>query len=283
MKPILILSQKCNHCGLCVTQCTSGRLEKTAEDILITEKDCIGCGHCYAICPQNAIVPENNQPIEPASHTQLDPKNFQAFLRFRRSHRLYQPKAISRQHVLQMLDFARYAPTGSNAQSLQYLFIQDPDKISLVRREIMKVYRRFHFIIQNPILRWLIALFDSRAKKKELRDSLAKMLARYQNHEDPLFHNAPLLVFVYAKKSESSTPKDDACYALYQMVLGAETLGIASCINGLSLIGLSQNRKLRKILGFTHGYKAYACCGFGYPLYNYKNLVFRKEPPVKFL
>lgn len=283
MKPLLVDQSKCTVCGLCVSQCSNGKLEIVDGKVVVTEEDCIGCGHCYSICAKNAIVPENRMAPEKSPNEKINPESLMGFLRKRRSHRLYQKKSISEETISKLIEFARFAPTGTNAQPLKYLVIKNPKEIEFVRNEIMKVYIRFHKLMENPIIRFIVGLFDKRAKKPGLRKSLAKMVERYKNGKDPIFHFAPMVIFVTAKKVDSSTPKDDACYALYHMVLGAESLGISSCINGLSIIGLSQNRKLKKYLDLVKGNKAYACAGFGYPLYSYPYLPFRAQPEVKIL
>ena len=55
---IIIDTDKCNGCGLCVSVCKDFSL--AIEDGVVKVGDnpifgCIGCGHCMAICPTGAI------------------------------------------------------------------------------------------------------------------------------------------------------------------------------------------------------------------------------------
>lgn len=278
MKPLKINYEKCNLCQLCLTQCRRKKLTLSDKKIIINNiDDCIGCGHCYAICPQQAIVPENNLEPETLQNYTLSSENLLFFLRSRRSHRAYQDKHIENDTIKHLIEFGRYAPTGTNSESVEFIFIRDLNKINLILDEIMKTYIFFNRIIQYKIFRFFIGLFDKRIKKAELKRDLLRLVERYKNGEDPIFHKAPLLVFISAGTYTASTPYDDCCYALYNMILGAETLGLSSCINGLAMLGLKFNKKIKKLINPDKNFKIYTCATFGYPKYKYQSFVYRKE------
>jgi nitroreductase/NAD-dependent dihydropyrimidine dehydrogenase PreA subunit len=282
MQPLEVIGEKCTLCGLCLTQCSRDKIVRENDKIMINREsgDCIACGHCYAVCPQQAIVAENGE-IPEKSPEPLKSDTLFSFLRSRRSHRVYKKEPVRDEDMQKLAEFARYAPTGTNQQAVRYVFIRDPEMIDVVRREVMKFYKLGKKLFNNPVIRGILGLFDKRARKPEMRRDLNRMVERYEKGEDPLFHNAPLVVFCYADKTEASTPYDDCVYALDYMVLGAETMGLSSCINGLAMIGLQRNKKLKKILGFTGDKKAYTCATFGYPVYEYPNLVYRNEARVR--
>lgn len=278
MRPLVIDQEKCVQCGLCLTQCARDKIVQKGAEIRVTASDnCIACGHCYAICPQQAILPENEVLPPLLQDPGIAAESLYRFFLNRRSHRKYQKKPLPDNLILELIEFGRIAPTGTNNQPVQFLVIQSPEKIEQVRRQLMKVYAAFHKLVKNPLVRFIVSLFDKRIKKPELQRDLTQMIARFQAGEDPLFHNAPAVIFLLASKYESSTPADDCAYALSQMVFGAETLGLSSCVNGLATIALARSKKLRKSLGITGDTKAYTAATFGYPLYHYKSTVFRNK------
>lgn len=285
MKPIAIDADKCTLCELCITQCSNNKLIFENNRIIITNSEaCIGCGHCYAICPQTAILPENRQIPEPVKNISLSPEKLLYFLRRRRSHRIYTEKSISDKAIQELANFGRFAPTGTNAESVRFLFVKNPDRIREIQAETIKFYTMSYRLANYSVIKILGPIFNRRLKKiPEIRKALARLISAHENGEDPLFYHAPLLAFLYADRYETTTPHDDCCYAAYNMILGAETMGLSSCINARAIAVLSYNRKLKAKLGFVKGLTPYVCIGFGYPEHRYKNLVFRKEARTRIL
>ncbi len=55
---ITILYDRCNSCGLCVKVCKDFSLKMVDNMPVVSNNPvfgCIACGHCMAICPENAI------------------------------------------------------------------------------------------------------------------------------------------------------------------------------------------------------------------------------------
>ncbi len=285
MKPIAIDMDKCTLCGLCIIQCSNNKIILENNRITITNSQtCIGCGHCYAICPQSAILPENREIPEPVKNISLSPENLLYFLRSRRSHRIYTKKSISDKTIQELANFGRFAPTGTNTESVHFLFVKNPDRVKEIQTEIMKFYSTSYRLVNYGAARIFGPIFDRRLRKiPEIRKALKTLITAYKNGQDPIFYRAPLLAFLYADRYEASTPHDDCCYAACNMILGAETMGLSSCINARAIAVLSHNRKLKAKLGFVKGLTPYVCIGFGYPEHRYKNLVFRKEARTRIL
>ncbi len=55
---IIINSEWCKSCGICITFCPSGTLAMAAEGKAraVNEDTCTGCGLCERLCPDLAIV-----------------------------------------------------------------------------------------------------------------------------------------------------------------------------------------------------------------------------------
>jgi nitroreductase/NAD-dependent dihydropyrimidine dehydrogenase PreA subunit len=285
MKPNTINQDKCTFCKLCLRQCSSPVFspdEKEKKISIIEDIGCIACGHCIAICPVGALSVDEKLP-EPIKKYP-NPDELLLTLRSRRSMRKYEKKQISDDILLKLTDFIRFAPTGSNSESTRIIFLKDEKK----RRDVTKVLMRLYIILKSLtsffLVKWIFYLIYGKKRAKTLKKALDNMIKNYKSGRDPLFFNAPVIIFIYTFKKESSTPKDDSCYALYNAVLGAESFGLSTCINQLAVISFnSRKRKVRKILELPRKAKIYASASLGYPGFSYKRVVFRKEARFKIL
>lgn len=284
MKPLSIDKSKCDLCGLCTMQCSNGKLILSSGNVIITDSDkCIACGHCYAICPKAAILPQNGKAPDRISEFQISSDEFMNIIRARRSNRSYTQNPISDDIINKLADFGRYAPTGSNSQSVNLIFIKDKNTIKEILNETIKVYKRFLCLLNIPLSDCVVPLFHNKMNVSEMKTALKSIIKDHSDGIDPIYFAAPLIVYICANKGEASTPYDDCCYAAYNMILGAQTMGISSCINTRALVAVFHNDKIKNKIGLTKGLKPYVCVVFGYPKYKYKSLVFRNEAKIKIL
>ena len=137
MSLITIDAEKCKRDAICVRECPTAIIklrdkESLPQFIKGGEEFCLRCGHCVAVCPHGALdhrdVPlEACPPIE--KELKLLPEQAIQFLRSRRSVRFFKDKPVEREAIQQLIEAARYAPTGSNSQLVQYTVFTDKDKI----------------------------------------------------------------------------------------------------------------------------------------------------------
>lgn len=64
MFKIRIDPDQCIGCELCVNDCLTHDLELIQGKAVALHQNCFKCGHCIAICPQNAVSIENNDMSE---------------------------------------------------------------------------------------------------------------------------------------------------------------------------------------------------------------------------
>lgn len=137
---IEIDQEKCDKDGLCALVCPWVFEQASPDSYPVAARplDCTFCGHCVAVCPPGAIFHhemdmEEFLPIEEDLNVKAD--TLQHFLRKRRSIRNYnQKRRVKRSLVEKIIEAARYAPTGSNAQTMEHVVVQDRKMIGeLVR------------------------------------------------------------------------------------------------------------------------------------------------------
>lgn len=138
-KQILYNKDKCVQCGTCYKACVSKCIN--INEYKIDKKSCVFCTHCVAVCPNNALkVPDFiNTDIEKHS---IDFKEINKLIRYRRSQRTFLDKEIPVEVINKLLDLYRYAPTGSNTQSVQITHISGNNKLKVLENFVLSFYKK---------------------------------------------------------------------------------------------------------------------------------------------
>jgi len=258
--------EKCVHCGACLSACLRGILIDDGEGVPRLNPDnaalCSFCGHCSAVCPENAVVsPGYNGewaiPLETASP--VDFAAARAFILSCRSTRRYKDQAVPKEEVLELLDVARRAPTASNLQAVRWVAINDREKA-----------KRFTALIMD----WLdtVARYDPGMSG---RYNVDNMLANYRNGYDPILRGTSNAVFALTDK-DVVWGRTDAAIALTYFCLAAHARKIGSCWCGFGVTALKTFAPLREFLGLQPNDLVHAMAFFGYP-----DIVFHAIPPRK--
>ncbi len=189
-------------------------------------------------------------------------KDIVEVIKTRRSVREYKEDQIPDEDVKFLIDCARYAPSGFNAQPWSFLVIKNKDvmrKLSERGKESM-----------IPLLEQ----FKNTSKK------VADFLVFLKTKGTSMFYDAPVLVIILGNKS-AMTADWDCAMAAQNMMLAAHSKGIGSCWVGGVLPALMDEGFLKE-LGAPEGYKAVAPLIFGYPK-GKTEAPGRSEPEVKWL
>ncbi len=261
----------CNQCGICVIRCPMNySIENGKTDTHVGLETCNLCGHCVAMCPEDAIVHHkmdmDNFPAADGA-LKIDPDEFFQFVRGRRSIRHYRDKAVPREDLERLVDLCRYAPTGSNRQTVEILVVEDPDRVKMLSNLTVDYF-------EGGVARIEDAAKALRAEGKEippeLQDDLDRLplrkriaAARALGH-DPIFHGAPAVMIFHSEKTPS-TPKDDCVIAAQTVVLAAMTLKLGTCYIGLFYYPARAYAPVIDELDLPPGHQIGSVLTLGYP------------------
>jgi len=267
MSIIYIDQEKCIKCSACANICPSNIIEMTEqgpqENIALT---CIQCGHCVAVCPvaalDNKLCPLSAQvPLEKS--IAIEPDTAARFLRSRRSIRSYKTNQVPKDKLLQLLDIARFAPSGSNTQGLSYLVISDLEKLEKIK---------------TVIVEWLEQELKS---SSSLPPSYIEAVNDFRNGKDTILRGAPHLILALSLREIIHFGVDSAKFALGYVELFAPSLGIGTCWVGLvHLCAIRKHAPLLDILSLPSNKVLVGAIIAGYPKYRYQRLVDRNPLDV---
>lgn len=136
----------------------------------------------------------------------------------RRAVRKYKNIPVSKELIEQLLEAGRMAPSAMNKQPWKFYILTSKDDIQLFSHEIDKVALKN--IPKMGIKNIAKAVFSG---MRHLSDSVHFMLA-----EDPVFHGAPVVIFITAPK-ENEWASLDIGMCAQNMMLTAKSLGLDSC------------------------------------------------------
>ncbi len=240
---------------------------------------CIACGHCAAICPENAIAFKDTDSPR-YFRIQDIPQNLPTdalLFHKKRSVRSFKDSVVAQETIKQLIKYAEKAPSAHNFRTRKYLVVTNPDDIKKIRSEIVKTYRALLWIL-NPITLTLISLISKHARNEltELTRGFKKLVAENERGIDKVFRNAKCIVCVAAPTGGTNS-KDDCVAAQHYMMLFGKTAGIDSFI-----VGYAQHahKRIENIVKFPQGYTIFAVSAFGYARNSYSKEVVYREPEI---
>ena len=237
--------KQCNLCKSCIKECPLGNFSMHNEErriIFDMSQGCILCGHCIAVCPEQAIkyrdMNGNIYGFE-ESNVSIPNKALDKLILSKRSIRQYKNKKIPKDIIEKVINVMSFAPTAMNKRSLKCLVISDEVKI-------------------NELIDSIIDTIE----EVEERNMYKK---KRENGIDPFFYKAPHIIILHSDNHWDST---NATIAITYAMLYAESLGLGSCWIGGVQIFLNENKKIKeKLLDIKD--KIFGIMILGYPTVKY--------------
>jgi len=269
MSLIKVDVEKCTRDGICIAVCPRRLLSLDPEGtpVMLPEAAsyCIGCGHCVAVCPNGALDnsknPLSDHDTIPEQYSR-DPTRGALFLRSRRSIRCYKNEPVPRKQMLELLEIARFAPSGHNSQGISYVIVEGPDNLMRLREIIVE---------------WMMEKVKS---SPQLADylNLPAMIEAHKKGEDRIFRNAPHLIVAHALP--------DVIYlvstvlSLEYIELYAQELGMGTCWVAYAQLCAQEFPAFSQFLKIPEGRNITGILIAGYPKYKYRRLPTRNPLDV---
>jgi nitroreductase/NAD-dependent dihydropyrimidine dehydrogenase PreA subunit len=282
MLEITIDADVCQKDGACAMACTRDvfRQEETGTmPKIVGLERCFGCGQCVAICPQGAIshsgFPEGTvTPIRPEHVPTYD--HVLELIRSRRSKRLFKQRPVDRDVIEKVLEAARFAPSGHNEQSTEFVVIQDEQILQEIAILTAEGLANLVQPLGNPIGTMMMRRAMGRrgtAYLAELAPELEHLVALFYEGTDWILREPPVLVLFCADSAGEFFARVNASLALHNAALAAETLGLGCYYTGFVVIACDRDDRIARLVGLPETHQIYGALAMGYP-----RLKFNKWP-----
>jgi nitroreductase len=177
----------------------------------------------------------------------------------RRSVRQYADEPVSEEHLEMILEAARQAPSGENAQPWRFIIVKD----AAMRKQLGAVAgggsgRRFtaEFVTQKMQERF--SSLEDEAKKKAIFEKLTS------GRVSAFLSDAPVSVVVCGRKDVWDLPYDTSA-AIENMLLMVTALGLGACWVIAPCIDIRDEERLKELLGVPEEVKIVSIVSIGHP------------------
>ncbi len=292
----------CKGCGTCVRVCPMRRivLQTDAEGYAKACQvegigDCLGCGHCLAACPEQAVRvdcldPETMRFVHFTADTRWlphggsDVAQLVRLLASRRSCRNYADRPVPLSLLEDLVKIGITAPSGTNSQRWAFTLLSSREAVLSLAQSVSAFFMKLNRMADKSWLRLLLK-YTGKPELEEYhreyyRAVSAALEAWKKRGEDRLFHGAPAAIIVSSAPG-ASCPAEDAMLATQNILLGAHTLGLGSCLIGYVVAAMENDAKIQQKAGIPKEEKVYAVIALGYPHERFSRVAERKMPVIR--
>jgi nitroreductase/NAD-dependent dihydropyrimidine dehydrogenase PreA subunit len=271
MSLFTIDQNKCKHDGMCEKECPAQIIVLADKDSFPTlmengEESCINCGHCVAVCPHGAFTLSTMPLTEcPKIQSKLlpDAGQIRELLMARRSIRFYKNRIVAHDLLEDLIDTARYAPTASNKQQVQWMVFENPAEVNRLASMVI------------DWARLMLPLMPDESMVKKMK----RRITAWDNGIDPMLRGAPHLIVTHSQ-ADLPFAEADCVNALSYLELYACAKGLGTCWAGYLTAAVNFHEPLAQALALPPGHKCFGAVMLGYPQYKYTRIPKRNVPVV---
>ena len=270
MDIIRINQETCIKCGTCAANCPRRLIDfkpkQFPQKSILAESICTKCGHCVIVCPTGSLI-HREMPIETCSplrdELKISAEQCEYLLRSRRSIRVFKNQPVPREVITHLIEIARYAPTGHNRQDVEWLIIDDKEKLNSLEE------------IGLEWMRWMIKNQPPQASTFDME----VMLKQAEIEKSRLLRGAPVLIVTHSP-IDSPMGAASCTIALTFLDLIAKSQGLGCCWGGMINLSANAFPPMKDAILVPEGHKAFGYMMLGYPKFSYHKLPFRKPPVI---
>ena len=264
----------------------------------VTGERCMHCGHCAAVCPADAVHVaglDNWAQVFETFHLGGDPwlppgrfdtPQLVSLMRSRRSCRNFLDTPVDTGSLEDLVKIGISAPSGTNCQKWTFTILPDRPIVLRLGTGIGRFFERLNRIAGNPLLRGGLKLLGRSQLDdyyREHYDSVRKALVEWKTGGiDRLFHGATAAILVGSEPG-ASCPMEDALLATQNILLGAHSMGLGTCLVGFAVAAIQKDKSIKVALDIPPDEPVYSVIALGHPDETYLRPAGRKKPLVRWV
>jgi nitroreductase/Pyruvate/2-oxoacid:ferredoxin oxidoreductase delta subunit len=269
---MIVDSNKCIGCGLCVRDCFPKDIEIVDGKAKINNVSCFKCGHCIAVCPKAAIKTDefSMEMVKDYNKEEfsIDADNLLNFIKFRRTIRQFKEKQVEKDKISKIIEAGRFTQTGSNMQDVSYIVVEE--RLEELKALTLKTLKLMGENILSNLTPETIGFKRYAELWIEMNDKYIENPKEY----DKLFFHAPTIIIVTANSAVNGA------LASSNMELMANALGLGTFFSGFFVRAAQGNKEILDIIGLKEGKQIVTCMVLGYSNVKYLRTVPRKDAEI---
>ncbi len=177
----------------------------------------------------------------------------------RRSIRKYKSDSIPRDSLERLMEAARWAPSGENAQPWRFVIVEDREMIKAIGKVAGMADRR-QFSAE-------FAAGETEKRLKKIKDPKKRQKVMEKltgGHVSSFLENAPLVIIVCGKKDVWDLPYDCSA-AIENILIMAVAAGLGTCWVESPVMDVRDEEKIKAMLEIPKSMKVLTAISVGYP------------------
>jgi nitroreductase len=243
-----------------------------------------------AVCPVGALtllgsshgmmaspgVQDPEECLEIRPELNVSKEQITQLLTGRRTHRAYLDKEIPRETIEEIINVARYAPSGHNSQLTQWLVVSDKEEIRRIGQTVIDFMKANKEPNTEHPYPWDYHGTDS--------DLLVDL---WERGEDSIFRGAPHLIILFGPgfMTDYYIAREQSAIRQVYLELAAIPHGIRTVWNGFLTAATMMHPPAREAVGslIPFGCDLYDSMSIGYPKNTFQRIPLRNQPIINWV